>query len=126
MSGRILIVDDSLTVRMNLMEMLSAAELPAEACATLAEARDALAKNQFSLVILDVLLPDGNGVELLEEIRATPSANATAVMLLSTEAEIRYRVHGLTTGADEYVANPMIPSTSWHAPASSCAAGGKP
>jgi two-component system, NtrC family, sensor kinase len=109
MSGRILIVDDSLTVRMNLMEMLSAAELPAEACATLAEARDALAKNQFSLVILDVLLPDGNGVELLEEIRATPSANATAVMLLSTEAEIRDRVHGLTTGADEYVGKPYDP-----------------
>jgi two-component system NtrC family sensor kinase len=109
MSGRVLIVDDSLTVRMNLMEMLSAAELPAEACATLAEARDALAKNRFSLVILDVLLPDGNGVELLEEIRATPSANGTAVMLLSTEAEIRDRVHGLTTGADEYVGKPYDP-----------------
>jgi two-component system NtrC family sensor kinase len=109
MSGRVLIVDDSLTVRMNLMEMLSAAELPAEACATLAEARDALAKNRFSLVILDVLLPDGNGVELLEEIRATPSAHGTAVMLLSTEAEIRDRVHGLTTGADEYVGKPYDP-----------------
>jgi two-component system, NtrC family, sensor kinase len=109
MSGRVLIVDDSLTVRMNLMEMLSAAELPAEACATLAEARDALAKNRFSLVILDVLLPDGNGVELLEEIRAAPSASGTAVMLLSTEAEIRDRVHGLTTGADEYVGKPYDP-----------------
>jgi two-component system NtrC family sensor kinase len=109
MSGRVLIVDDSMTVRMNLMEMLSAAELPAEACATLAEARAALAKNLFSLVILDVLLPDGNGVELLEEIRATPSASGTAVMLLSTEAEIRDRVHGLTTGADEYVGKPYDP-----------------
>ena len=39
MSGKILVVDDSLTVRMNLMDMLDAADLPAEACATLAEAR---------------------------------------------------------------------------------------
>ena len=92
MSGKILVVDDSLTVRMNLMDMLDAADLPAEACATLAEARDALAKNRFSLVILDVLLPDGDGVQLLEEIRATPSASGTAVMLLSTEAEIRDRI----------------------------------
>jgi two-component system, NtrC family, sensor kinase len=109
MSGTVLIVDDSLTVRMNLLEMLTAAELPAVACATLAEARAALAHDRFSLVILDVLLPDGDGVELLEEIRATPSASGTAVMLLSTEAEVRDRIRGLTTGADEYVGKPYDP-----------------
>ncbi|HEY6255059.1 MAG TPA: response regulator [Xanthobacteraceae bacterium] len=107
MSNRVLIVDDSLTVRMNLLGVLSAAELPAEACATLAEARDALAKNSFALVILDVLLPDGDGLQLLQEIRA--AARSTAVMLLSTEAEIRDRVRGLTTGADEYVGKPYDP-----------------
>jgi two-component system, NtrC family, sensor kinase len=109
MSGRILVVDDSLTVRMNLMEMLTAAELPAVACATLAEARVALAQDRFSLVILDVLLPDGDGIQLLEEIRATPTAEGTAVMLLSSESEIRDRIRGLTTGADEYVGKPYDP-----------------
>jgi two-component system NtrC family sensor kinase len=106
MSDRVLVVDDSLTVRMDLMEMLAAAELPAVACATLAEARALLAHELFSLVILDVLLPDGDGIQLLEELRATPSASGTAVMLLSTEAEIRDRIRGLTTGADEYVGKP--------------------
>ena len=109
MSGCILVVDDSLTVRMNLMDVLTAAELPAVACASLAEARAALARERFSLVILDVLLPDGDGIQLLEELRATPSANGTAVMLLSTEAEIRDRIRGLTTGADEYVGKPYDP-----------------
>jgi two-component system NtrC family sensor kinase len=109
MSGRILVVDDSLTVRMNLMDMLNAADLPALACATLAEARSALAEERFSLVILDVLLPDGDGIQLLEEIRATPTAAGTAVMLLSTESEIRDRIRGLTTGADEYVGKPYDP-----------------
>ena len=109
MSGKILVVDDSVTVRMNLMEILTAAALPAEACATLAQARDALAQKRFSLVILDVLLPDGDGVELLKEIRATPAAEGTAVMLLSTEAEIHDRIRGLTTGADEYVGKPYDP-----------------
>jgi two-component system, NtrC family, sensor kinase len=112
MSGRVLVVDDSLTVRMNLKEMLDAADLPAVACATVAEARQALAQERFDLVILDVLLPDGDGIQLLEEIRATPSANrtATAVILLSTESELRDRMRGLTTGADEYVGKPYEPS----------------
>ena len=109
MNAEILVVDDSLTVRMNLMELLDAADLPAMACASATEARRVLAENRFALVILDVLLPDGDGIELLEEIRATPSASGTAVMLLSTEAEIRDRIRGLTTGADEYVGKPYEP-----------------
>jgi two-component system NtrC family sensor kinase len=110
MTGTVLIVDDSLTIRMNLLELLSAAELPAVACSTVAEARRALANDKFSLVILDVLLPDGDGIELLQEIRAMPEASTTAVMLLSTEAEIRDRVRGLSTGADEYVGKPYDPA----------------
>jgi two-component system, NtrC family, sensor kinase len=109
MSGRVLIVDDSLTVRMDLLEQLVAAGLPAMACGTAAEARQALAENRFLLVILDVLLPDGDGVQLLEEIRAGPSATSTAVMLLSTESEIRDRIRGLARGADEYVGKPYEP-----------------
>jgi DNA-binding response OmpR family regulator len=105
----VLIVDDSLTVRMNLSEILDAADLPAIACSTLSEARQVLAKEEFALVILDVLLPDGDGIDLLKEIRSTPAASSTAVMLLSTETEVRDRVRGLTTGADEYVGKPYDP-----------------
>jgi len=57
-----------------------------------------------------VLLPDGDGVDLLREIRETTSAHETAIMLLSTEAEVRDRIRGLTTGADEYVGKPYEPS----------------
>ena len=109
MSSTVLIVDDSLTVRMNLLEILEAAGLAAKACANLADARAALAQTQFALVILDVLLPDGDGIELLEEIRAGPAGSITAVMLLSTEAEIRDRIRGLTRGADDYVGKPYEP-----------------
>jgi two-component system, NtrC family, sensor kinase len=109
MNPAVLVVDDSLTVRMNLIEMLQAADLPALGCPTLAQARRALGENRFALVILDVLLPDGDGIELLQEIRATPSASDTAVMLLSTESEVGDRVRGLTTGADEYVGKPCEP-----------------
>lgn len=106
MNTRVLVVDDSLTVRMNLTELLTGAGLATVACESIAEAKAALAKEQFSLVILDILLPDGDGVELLREIRATPDSAGTPVMLLSTETEVRNRVRGLTTGADEYVGKP--------------------
>jgi DNA-binding response OmpR family regulator len=109
MSGPVLIVDDSRTVRMNLLDMFSSAKMPATACATLAEARQALAGQQFSLVLLDVLLPDGDGIQLLEEIRADPSSSGTAVMLLSSESEVQHRIRGLSNGADEYVGKPYDP-----------------
>ncbi len=110
MKGTVLIVDDSMTVRMSLIDLLKAADLEAVACASVAEARRALAEHSFALVILDVLLPDGDGVELLQEIRALPSAGGTAVMMLSTESEVHDRVRGLTTGADEYVGKPYDPT----------------
>src|SRR6202050_70399 len=110
MVGSVLIVDDSMTVRMSLIELLRDAGLEAVGCGSVAEARSALAEQVFGLVILDVLLPDGDGVELLQEIRAMPAAASTAVMMLSTETEIRDRVRGLTTGADEYVGKPYDPT----------------
>jgi two-component system NtrC family sensor kinase len=103
---RVLIVDDSLTVRMDLAESLAEAGLETVPCATLAEARRALADGSFALVVLDVLLPDGDGIALLKEIRDAPATAAMRVMLLSTETEVRDRVRGLATGADEYIGKP--------------------
>jgi two-component system, NtrC family, sensor kinase len=110
MTGPVLIVDDSLTVRMNLMDLLNAAGLQTLACSSAGEARQALASDTFALVILDVLLEDGDGIDLLQEIRGMPSGSATAVMMLSTETEVRDRVRGLTRGADEYVGKPYDPT----------------
>jgi DNA-binding response OmpR family regulator len=102
----VLIVDDSLTVRMDLSEAFERAGFALVACGTVAEARAALASRRFPLVVLDVLLPDGDGVGLLAELRALPGGVETAVVLLSTEAEVSARVRGLKTGADEYVGKP--------------------
>jgi PAS domain S-box-containing protein len=110
MNAGVLIVDDSLTVRMDLTETFDAAGLATTARATIAAAREALADGAFALVVLDVLLPDGDGVELLREIRENPATNATPVMLLSTEAEVSDRVRGLSTGADDYVGKPYDPA----------------
>jgi two-component system, NtrC family, sensor kinase len=102
----VLIIDDSLTVRMDLGESFESAGFERVLCSNLAEARDALVSRPFDLIILDVLLPDGNGVDFLRELRTIPRTAKTPVVLLSTESEIPDRVRGLKTGADDYIGKP--------------------
>src|ERR1700676_2180623 len=106
MKPRVLIVDDSLTVRMDLGEAFDLAGFTNTLCSTLSEARQAISAGSFALIILDVLLPDGDGLEFLKELRTDPSTAATPVILLSSEAEVRDRVRGLNTGATDYVGKP--------------------
>ena len=101
----VLIVDDSLTVRMDLAQALSAAGFRPVPCGTAQEAREALAANAVSLIVLDVLLPDADGIEFLRELREGLGATAP-VLILSTEAEVKDRIRGLRTGADEFVGKP--------------------
>jgi DNA-binding response OmpR family regulator len=105
MSETVLVVDDSLTVRMDLVESLRAAGLDAVPCASATGARKELGERRVAVVVLDLVLPDGDGLELLREIRASMSAGP-AVVLLSSEVEVRDRIRGLTTGADEYIGKP--------------------
>jgi two-component system NtrC family sensor kinase len=102
----VLIVDDSLTVRMDLDEAFAAAGFQPTLCADAAAARAALASRRFSLAVLDVVLPDGDGLEILVEMKSSPEHAGTPVVLLSSEAEVRDRVRGLRTGADDYVGKP--------------------
>jgi PAS domain S-box-containing protein len=100
----VLIVDDSLTVRMDLEEAFREAGFETTLCSTVKGTREALEAARFSLAVLDILLPDGDGIDLLKAIKAT--SPATAVLLLSSEVEVRDRVRGLKTGADGYVGKP--------------------
>ncbi|MDB4955011.1 MAG: multi-sensor signal transduction histidine kinase, partial [Myxococcales bacterium] len=102
----ILIVDDSLTVRMDLADALEAAGFQPVPCESLAEARVALRARTIALAILDVRLPDGDGVSFLEELRADPKLAELPILMLSSEAEVKDRIRGLKTGATDYVGKP--------------------
>ncbi len=102
----ILVVDDSLTVRMDLVEALDAAGLRSVACASLAEAREALRSHAIGLAILDVRLPDGDGVGFLEELRADARYAELPILMLSSEADVKDRIRGLRTGANDYIGKP--------------------
>src|SRR5262245_28654084 len=115
----ILIVDDSLTVRMELAEALERAGFHTIQCATIADARIALRSHSIALAILDIQLPDGDGVDLLVQIRKDFTLGELPVLLLSTEAEVRDRIRGLRGGANDFVGKPydtfQIGRASWRA-----------
>jgi DNA-binding response OmpR family regulator len=105
-NGRILVVGDSPTVRIDLSQALEAAGLRSRACDSIAAARSLLATVPFDVIIVDVMLPDGDGVSLLEEIRGSAKMARTAVLMLSSAADLGHPLRGLERGADEYVGKP--------------------
>ncbi|GAA0503767.1 hypothetical protein Ade02nite_35470 [Paractinoplanes deccanensis] len=106
MTRQVLIVDDSLTVRMDLHHAFEADGFATLLCATGAEARTAFVTAEFDVAVLDVMLPDADGLELLTELRGMPSRAGVVTVLLSSEDEVADRLAGLRIGADEYVGKP--------------------
>ncbi len=102
----VLILDDSLTVRMDLVEAFTGAGWTTLPCATAARAWEFLAENVVDAVVLDVLLPDADGVDILRMLRTAPATESLPVLMLSSEAQVKDRIRGLQTGADEYVGKP--------------------
>lgn len=105
MTANILIVDDSLTVRMDLTDAFDEAGFSALACENVAQAKSTLAATSVGAAILDVNLPDGDGIELLRELRARFGAGFP-VLMLTTEAEASARLTANDVRASEYVGKP--------------------
>lgn len=102
--GRLLVVEDEPQLAAMLREQLTIAGYGVEAAGTLATARAALADAPFDLVVLDLHLPDGDGLTLAEEIRQD---DRVAVLILSARADVESRVAGLYAGASDYVTKPF-------------------
>ncbi len=102
----VLIVDDSLTVRMDLADAFGKAGFRPIPCGSVRQANDLLREERVDVAILDVILPDGDGVELLEIVRSATKGRRVPILMLSSEVDVRDRIRGLKTGADEYVGKP--------------------
>jgi len=102
----VLIVDDSLTVRMDLKEAFEGVAFRTLICASAQDARVAVCRDAVDVIVLDVMLPDGDGVDLLAELREHPNTRKAVVVMLSSESKVKDRMRALRTGADEYVGKP--------------------
>ena len=102
---RLLVIEDHDDLSSLLINGLNRAGLAADRVATLAEARAALASNRYSAIILDLGLPDGDGLAALRTLRG--GGDSTPVLILSARGGVQDRVRGIEMGADDYLAKPF-------------------
>jgi two-component system, OmpR family, response regulator len=100
----VLVVDDDPGIRSLVVDYLGGEGFRVAAVGTAAEMRERMAREPAGVVLLDVLLPDGDGLSLLRELKERHGA---AVILLTVKGEVVDRVVGLEMGADDYVAKPF-------------------
>ena len=107
MSASILVVDDDPEIRRLLSRFLSEQGFRVTAAGSRADFEARMAEGQFDLVILDVMLPDGSGLEICRSLRSrNPGICIILVTALKEEVD---RIVGLELGADDYIGKPFSP-----------------
>jgi len=101
----ILLVEDDCTLRQLVRRNLTAQGFAVDTAATLEEADGALEATQFDAVLLDLTLPDGDGIELLKKLRRRRSP--VPVIAVTARDGLDDRVKGLNLGADDYLVKPF-------------------
>ncbi len=101
---KILVVEDNADLREIIVRSLEKERYVAETAATLAEARMKAFVYEYDCILLDIMLPDGNGLDLLRELSAQRPGN---VIILSAKDAIDDKVKGLELGADDYLPKPF-------------------
>ena len=109
MSTRLLLVDDYERLTGMLGDYLRQAGHEVEVAPSLEAGRRRLAQSDFDALVLDLMLPDGDGLDLCRELRAAPRWRALPVLMLSARGEPLDRIVGLELGADDYLAKPFEP-----------------
>lgn len=102
---RLLIVEDDPVLSDGLCVGLGLSGFTVDVVGTVADARAALRDSDFAGMVLDIMLPDGLGTELLTEMRR--AGNALPVLLLTARDRVRDRIEGLDAGADDYLGKPF-------------------
>lgn len=101
---KILLVEDDRRIRIEVMEAMRAASFDVETAVSVKGAREML-EREFDLVLLDLGLPDGDGLDVCREIRG--GGRGVPILILTARDEPTHRVRGLEVGADDYVVKPF-------------------
>ena len=102
---RVLLVEDDKAIGSAVRDHIAAATHAVDWARDLATARDFLAVAAYELILLDLGLPDGQGIDLLRELRRR--GDKAAVLILSARDQIAQRIEGLNAGADDYLTKPF-------------------
>lgn len=109
MSARLLLLEDDPAIARTVAYALERDGLTVTHSLLVHDARQQLQRTRFDLLVLDVGLPDGSGLDLLRDVRNAPPTAALPVLMLSAHGEEIDRVLGLELGADDYLTKPFSP-----------------
>lgn len=102
---KVLLVEDNQELTQNIINYLLNEGIRCECVRTLFDAQDKLLSYSYDCILLDLMLPDGNGLKLLEVIKANKiEAN---ILILSAKDSLDDRLAGLDQGADDYLPKPF-------------------
>lgn len=110
MTSRILIVEDDPDIAELVARYLGKAGFTAERAASGRDALRAIAARPPDLLILDLMLPQVDGLEVCRRVRAREATAGLPIIMLTARAEESERIVGLELGADDYLAKPFSPS----------------
>lgn len=102
---KILLVEDNPELTQNVANYLSAEGIICESAPTLFDAQDKILSFDYDCILLDLMLPDGNGLELLEFIKTQKIG--TNVLIISAKDSLDDKLKGLDQGADDYLPKPF-------------------
>ncbi|MBK8110779.1 MAG: response regulator transcription factor [Saprospiraceae bacterium] len=102
---KILIVEDEKELAQDIVKYLSGQNYVCEVAENYNQATDKIAVYQYDCILLDLMLPDGNGLALLEQLKRENKQDV--VIIISAKNSIEDKVKGLQIGADDYLAKPF-------------------
>jgi len=102
---RILIVEDEIKLSNNIADLLKTQKYECEQVYNGEEALDRIYEQHFDLVLLDIMMPYLNGIEVLKALRE--ANNSIGVLMLSARNQVEDKVNGLDAGADDYLSKPF-------------------
>ncbi len=102
--GRVLIIDDEADIRESLETLLEMEGYLIELAANATEGLDRLEKGQYDLVLLDLMMPDRSGIELLQDFRQRDAE--TPIILITAYGSVEVAVQALKAGANDYFSKP--------------------
>ena len=103
----ILVIEDEPDIRKNLEYNLSRENYTVTSASSLSEAESVLNLNKYSLILLDLMLPDGSGLDLCKKMKLNPETEATPIIILTAKDDEVDKVVGFELGADDYVTKPF-------------------
>ena len=103
----ILVIEDEPDIRKNLEYNLSREGFTVTCSSSLSQAESILNSNTFSLILLDLMLPDGSGLDLCKKIKSDPKTETIPIIILTAKDDEVDKVVGFELGADDYVTKPF-------------------